>query len=821
MKKIRKLLLSVFSISVMASVVLFGGCNLLNGGEQESEGPQFLKGIDKEIELGDGLEVDAYIKRVADSAYTVTIRKGEYFIDITKSRYWEPEEPGVYTVTYTVEEGEFAGSNSFELTVTAPRLTWEYTLVNTVYDTGYELSFEEYFNAMNIAAKSYYPWKMVMDSVTVNDITTDLTNQTSWTFTQGDPHVFKFHIETEDGQIYALSQLVEVRYIDEDMVAWMESNNVTVDGALRLASGQNVVLEGGAHTKNDTAHPDELNKPITRTLPYLSFNNEYGIGDYVVFEFTGNNMPYMLFFGDEITNTVYWDENATEAQNKGFLIANGWTTNKGLPVNAWHTETHMNARLCLYGPNKAYQLSFDQDGFIRATHALRPHPMSMYTLTQEQNENRKYRVIAGFSKGTETQLTFEMYVIDMTNMLEVDTYSFNLTNTSNIYNNKSGEITFTEDMFKGKIALYGQFGKALTIDKLYGVEEDTTLQALKTKYFSPSKFLQDAPTSVGVGVVVNVFDYIAPASGAAWKLQLTDPDGNVTQVSSSTIAFTKAGEYTLLYSDGVNANSSIKVQVADIPANMYQWMQTNNVSFYHLSSISADKKTVLAAGTHSREATKAPDYGVGHDMAYIAYNGNYGIGDFVVVDFTGNNMPTLSFFNGEVTNSIFYDPNATAAQNKGLIISNGMMDITGVPVPSWNKTGSINDRIQFVGPTKAYWLGETVSGWFRRDISANSPLGVYTLAQEENANKQYRLIAGFSAGSATGCTIELYVIDRQTGEQVLSVSKTVSQAFAEDAFSGSIVLYGQFGKALTLDTLYAIEEDTTIAALKTKYAVNG
>ena len=33
-----------------------------------------------------------------------------------------------------------------------------------------------------------------------------------------------------------------------------------------------------------------------------------------------------------------------------------------------------------------------------------------------------------------------------------------------------------------------------------------------------------------------------------------------------------------------------------------------------------------------------------HDNPYIAYNGDYGLGSLVQVDFTGNNMPYISFF---------------------------------------------------------------------------------------------------------------------------------------------------------------------------------
>lgn len=799
---------------VLTGLLTLGGT--LSACQKPTEnGPRFLKGIDKEIVLGEGIETTAYIDRVAGSTYSVTVSKGDFFLDITQERYWEPDEPGVYTVTYTILDGNYAGVNSFELTVTAPELTWEYTLVNTLYDTGYELQFDEYFQTMNIAAQSYYPWKMVMDSVTFNDQTVDLTGETSWLFTEGVPHRFKFHIESEDGQAYSLSQMVEVRHFDQDMRAWMTSNDVTADGALRLESGQKVVFQDGTHNRSDNSAPDHATKYY---MPYVSYNGEYGVGDYLVYEFTGNNLPYMLFFADEVTNSVWNAEDASAEENTGFLIANGWTTMKGLPVANWQNTTSMNARLSIYGPNKAYQMAEDKAGFLRKEDAQRPHPMSMYNLAKNENVNRKYRVIAGFSKGTATEFVFEMYAIDLTAGIELGTYVLKFKNTD-IHNNKDGTIQFTDEMFKGKIALYGHFGRQMVLDKIYPIEQDTDMASLKVKYFSPSRFVEGARVSVKKGEIVNVSEYIAPLSGANWSLKAVHENGNEVSITGSTFSLDVPGNYTLFYNDGVNANGVRKLQVIDVDPTVYAWMQANNIDAYNLNAMSADRKTVLSAGTHGRNETDNSDYTNTHDVAYVAYKGNYGLNDFVVVDFTGNNMPTLSFFNDEVTNTFYYNPSATDAQNKGLIINNGVTDLTGAPCASWNKENSINDRLQLLGPTKAYWLGETVLG-FRTNVSTRCPIGVYTLSQAANANRQYRLIAGFTAGSKNSCTVVVYVIDRQTGEEVLNLTKTVNQTFNDDSFNGSIALYGQFGKTLTLDNLYAIEQDTTLDALKVKYGIS-
>ena len=728
---LKKALLLFSSASVMTIPLLLGGCQE----KTQAVGPQFLLGIDKEIEIGDSIVLEEYINYVTDGGYSIVITTSEgYFCDVTNKKAWAPEVPGTYTITYTVTGGVNEGVNAFDLVVGVPELTWEYTFVNKIYDTGEDLVFEDYFDQMNISAASYYPWKMVMDSVTVGDETTVLSEETSWTFTQAIPHVFEFHIETEDGQRRGLSQFINVRYVDGEMLEWMQTNNVTVTSALRLENGGKVVLDAGEHDAGNTHQPDTAKK---RFLPHIAFNGEYGVNDFVVVDFTGNNMPHILFFGEDITDTLWYDANATNEQNKGFVLANGWTTNKGVPAESWHKPNSINARLCLYGPNKAYKMGETGDGHFRKKFSTEPNPASLYTLMQEQNANTKYRIIAGFTEATPTQLTISFYMMNRETGEVVYEDALIVANTS-MQGNSEGTVQFTEDQFKGKIALYGMFGRAITLDKIYTIEEDTTLSELKIKY-------------------------------------LESP---------------------------------------------YAWMKANKVTSYNILYTDDTQKVVLAASMHNGSTTQGPDTIKTRDMSYLVFNGKYGLNDFVVFDFTGNNMPILSFFNDEVTNTIYYKDTASASQNKGLIIINGGGALTGAPAPNWNKPGSVNDRLQLCGPNKANKVGETLDGWFRRNIMGNGcPIGMYTLSQEENVNRRYRVIIGFTAGDSTGCTIALHVIDLDTGATVCSAETSISETFEEGAFSGNIALYSNFGKDLVLDALYGVEQDTTMEALKTKYAV--
>ncbi len=751
-KKVKKLLLTLSVMSMLTAGVALGGCQP----KVEGPGPRFLKGIDKEIDLGDGIDVGDYIVYVTDSEYTITVTKEGYSADITKKRYWQPDEPGVYTITYTVEEGEFAGTNSFELKVSAPKMMWKYTLINKIFDTGDVMQFEDYFNDMNISAQSYYPWEMVMDSVTLGDETIDLTQATSWTFTEAEQHVFKFHIEATDGQSYSLSQAINVRYVDQEMLTWMDDNDVTVDRALRLEKSGKVVLDAGTHGGDNVTSPDNAKN---HSLPHLDFNGEYGVNDFVVLDFTGNNMPAMLFFGEEITDTPYYKDDATAAQNKGILVANGWTTKKGIPVTAWQTETHMNGRLTVYGPTKTLKMSDTKQGFFRENFSVRPNPASVYTLSQEENANRKFRMFAGITAASAESFTYTIYLMDRVTGAAVYEDSITIANTRIVVGTKvengqtkyvfnDGTISFADDIFTGSIALYSMFGRSITFDKVYAIEEDTTVAALKLKYLE----------------------------------------------------------------------------------SQYQWMKDNVITTYGVTYADDDQKVVLMGSKHNGNQTQGPDYVRGRDMSYIAFNGDYGLNDFLVFDFTGNNMPILSFFNDQVTNTVYncdtndintnYAYNAeNASKNKGIILSNGWTTITGDPIASYNKANGVNDRYQVFGPIKMFKSGSDNENFFRKNVIGNgAPIGMYTLQQ--NPDTKYRAIVGFTTGDTTGFKVAIYVINRDTGAVVCDVETAISFTMPANYYTGSIALYSHFGMEITLDKLYLIEQDTTMSALKTKYAVN-
>ncbi len=795
-KRIKKALLLLASIGVLSATAACVGCKKV-----ESPGPQFLKGILKEIELGEGITLSHYIQYATDSGYTITVSKGDYSKDITNKKYWAPDEPGVYTVTYTVEEGEFKGTNSFELTVHVPAISWTYTLDNTIYDVGDTLLFADYIEKMNISVQSYYDWEVVMDSVSTGTGEVSLADKDSWTFTEPGGHRFKFHVESEDGQTISMSQTVNVRLFETEMKAWMEQNNVSFYNALRLENDHSILLEEGIYNRDGSTLNPRADNMYEKDMPYVVFNGEYGFNDFVVVDFTGNNMPYVLFFGDEMTNSVIYKEAASDAQNKGLVFSNGWTYGTGEPSKSWANS--VNTRFCMYGPQKAYTPGEDKEGWFRDK-VSGATAMSMTSILKDGPEDQ-YRLAIGITDGDENSFKVAIHCLNITKgiVLYSGEYKYNV---DALYG------SFSNDYFTGKIGLYGHFGKRTQLDKVYAIQEDTTLEHIKEEFFKMSSFNDNIVTKAQVNQTLYVADYVTPADGADYTFKTINPHGLEEEITGDTFSFKFAGWNSIQYNDGVNASVNVNIYVP----NETTFEGTSAVG-YNITK-NAEGKYVLGAGTHNGSTTASPDTSTKSDLAYLAFDDNYGLNDYLVFDFTGNNMPYLSFFNDEVTNSIYYDSMVSTAHNKGLILANGAMTMTGVPVEAWHKEKSVNDRIQFLGPTKAGGMGTDKDGLFRENlVRGNVPVGMYLLSQEENANKQYRVIVGFTEGTTTGCTIVMYVFDLGTGREAMYVKQAFTQTFAEDAFSGGIVLYGHYAKETVLDNVYEIEENVTLEDLKEKY----
>ncbi len=467
-----------------------------------------------------------------------------------------------------------------------------------------------------------------------------------------------------------------------------------------------ILLDASTHTY---ASLDALPQDTadTEDMSYIKFNGSYGLNDFLVFDFTGNNVPLMSFFTSEVTNSVYNQEE--DADMKGWIVANGMTTARGL-IYSGSTSSLAN-RLNIIGPYKISSL-YDNTtnntlAQVRASegNATSPSPITMPTL-QASYSNTPFRMIVGWVENG-SYMNLVMVVYNLSNGEEYLNYNLNK--------------SIAKADWEGDIALYGHFGRKTYVDALYPIEEDKTIDEVVAKY---------KPT-------------------------------------------------TLVYNGTWDG-----------------------------------EQLTLAASTHVGSTSNIPlNSGYQEDMSYIAFKGTYGLNDYVVFDFTGDNFPFVSFFNTDITNTIFNFANDTSVG--GWIIANGIKAPNGSSYGG--DTGAHANRILFVGSNKISYRYDdngSTSQWRTSIGSADSPSPI-GMAPLKSVTDTYRAIIGYVDNGGNGAKARIYVINLVTGAVVVDYTQALAYSYSE----GSIMLHGQFGTGTVLDKVFGVEEDTTLEALIAKYRV--
>ena len=456
-----------------------------------------------------------------------------------------------------------------------------------------------------------------------------------------------------------------------------------------------ITLNASTHSNASTTI---LPQPTdTEDMSYYHFDKEYGLDDFLVFDFTGNNMPILSFFSTEVDKTIY--NHAQDASVKGWIVSNGITNKDGTPHSGW-TSAYVN-RINLIGPYKV-SYKFDDNGTGTKVSQVRAAvgSSSAVTMAKLKNSTDEYRMVIGWVEHAtkSTAMSLRMLV-------------WNLTTGECVVDFTEGEVAKAD--WKGDIILYGHFGRETKINRLYPV---------------------------------------------------------VNGVDNAVALYTPA---------------------------VVTYNATRNGDDVALGASSYTGSMVAPTTT---------------DMSYIAFNGKYGMNDFVIFDITGDNMPFVSFFNNQITNTIFNTANDTA--NKGWVLGNGLYQSENTV---YDETGVHWKRLAIFGPNKIAKYDATISGTFRSATDANNPnpLSIYSL---QNTTDTYRVIIGcIKSERADKQYVQIAVINMVTGDVVLQ--PTTLDAWTTDYAEGSIILYGQFCKTTVLDKVIGVVEDTTMAALIEEYGV--
>ncbi len=228
------------------------------------------------------------------------------------------------------------------------------------------------------------------------------------------------------------------------------TNNVTANGDV-ITLGAGNIGAGANYIKGQNAGG-------SITQAYLALDGDYGFDNYVVFDFTGKNMPEIMFFAKNYDASMYYSEG-----KQGVVVASGITLWNGTIGTA---QTN-NTKVGVSGPFGAYYegAAAPYGGNMMSDFAAQLARANLVDGTQ-------YRVIMGIAKAADSRaFTLRYLLYNVTDNVIVE----DVTQTTwNFFTGSDAAVgNMTLDGLAGSIVLYGKFGATCTIDKLYGVESGT------------------------------------------------------------------------------------------------------------------------------------------------------------------------------------------------------------------------------------------------------------------------------------------------------------------------------------------------------------
>lgn len=807
-KNLLKLMaLSLCTVTCLGVGVTLSACNsdseIQFVEEEKKVGPQFLEGALADVLVYDTIVLNEYIEYVTDSSYTITIKDEKGNVqDLTDQVIWYTDAPGDYVITYTVKSGASKGVSTFTLRVRNPELSWDFTLKNMPYNLGDTLVFEEYFNEMNIAA-SLENYEVIMDCVEVDGEEIDLKDNTEFTFESRSDHTFKFYIEASDGQRCDGREVISVKDIDKAYLQQLEEEmNISLYGDLYLNEENGYTMVEGSYCNGNNVWLRRENGP--HNLPYIAYNGEYGIGDFVKVDFTGKNMPTFSFFRDEYSQSIF-------DGTKGVVFTGGFSDNNG---NAIHPTKNNN--FTLYGPYMLHE--YDRSASDTTQISDSPgsgdtaYPGSFNAL----QDGTRYRMIAGFSdleKGKAGLLpigkdddgnsvdtlflTFKCVILNLDTNEVVSEFSMK---TYGIQALRFLEIpldTENNEFFTGNIVLYGQHGRRTTLDKIYPVITGKTFEEIYKEEVPRAEFKETAKAFVLLNTEINLFDYADMTKEGA-KFFYRDADGVDYPVEGSSFTITQEGRYTLFYKYGNLYYGSLNIFVGDLKYN---------------ATMDENGKIVLGEGSIGNGGSYiGPNNNDLIDQAYVAFTGEYSFSDYVAMDFTGKNMPEIAFFANDFDNSMY----AGKGGKKGVVVASGITLWDG------SLNGNVFSRSTSIGVSGPYMANFNAAS---KDASGDL-IGAFSskLARANlDDNTKYRVIIGFEkAEDPRAIVLKFALYNLDTGALVEETSQVSWNLFSNndfysqsrDTLVGSIILYGKFRATTTIDKFWGIYEDTTIADVK-------
>jgi len=575
---------------------------------------------------------------------------------------------------------------------------------------------------------------------------------------------FTFAFEGWDSEVVAVAgNVVYTAVYTPELKAGINANK------LSAGAGEGVVLGaseigGGANYTLGQQNDDADETPSFVHQSYLALDGNYGLDDYVAFDFTGKNMPEIAFFAKDYNDSMY----AEGTSKQGIVVVTGITTWDGQLSSVNSNGTQINYGFP-YMIQDAANGSFVQGAFANSA-------LGRANLVDDTH----YRVIMGFT-GSDSAITLNWYLYNLDTNEVVEESSMTTWNFFTGSNAQVGNMTIND--LVGSIVLYGKFGTECALDKIYGVFENTTIANIASGLSSEKTY---TVTFKGVdGAELKKIEGVEFGATVSY-------DGELPTLEKAEDAlFTYSYAWDNAFSK-ITADTVYTLQVVSTPK----------------SGIKANKVTpngdaiVLENGSIGDGA----NYHLGQNnggyvtQSYLGLDGEYGLNNYVVFDFTGKNMPEIAFFAKNYNDSMYAD----GTSKQGIVVVTGITTWDGQLGSGVNGNGT---QLNYGFP---YMIQDATNGGFVQGAFANSALGRANLVD----GTHYRVIMGFT-GSDSAITLNWYLYNLDTNTVVEEGSMTTWNFFTGNNAQvgnmtindlvGSIVFYGKFGTTCTIDKLHGVE----------------
>ena len=553
-----------------------------------------------------------------------------------------------------------------------------------------------------------------------------------------------------------------VAKFDGALKSGINANNVT-------AGANETIVLGAGNIANGANYTIGQNNGGNVTQSYLALDGNFGFDDYVVFDFTGKNMPEVMFFAKNYNETMYY-----EAGKQGVVVTSGITLWDG---GIGSTQSN-NTKVGVSGPFGVY---------VEA--AAEPHGGNMLgdfaanLARANLVDGTQYRVIMGFTKPSDVafSLKYALYNASTGELVEeIEQTSWNFFTGANA---AVGNMTLND--LVGSIVLYGKYGTTCAIDKLYGVFEDTTIANIAGGLNSNKTY---TVTFKGAdGAELKKVEGVKFGEVVSYDGEMPTPEKTEDALFTYAYGWDKAFGKT-------TADTVYTLEIKATPKS--------GINSYKVTT--QGESVVLGAGTLGNGANYVgPNANDLVDQAYLGLDGNYGLDNYIVFDFTGKNMPEIAFFAKNYNNSMYYQNGG----KEGIVVTSGITNWDGSL-----KTDILNGSKQ-VHYTSPNMIENVAHEWY-----TNSKLTDCKLARANLVDgTHYRVIMGFAPEGSAAIKLVWTLVNLDT-QEIIEQQSLATYGFynggnhaagivgmTQADLKGSIVLYGKFKTTCTIDKLHGVE----------------